>query len=542
MRILQDIGRSRKTLHAKLFIYMLILTALLLLAIFAGLFSVGTLDNTQKEIHDTLDLQMEFLCQDIEDYFLTLAVTGVQLSEDVTELIEDYLENQHITLNDLNNSEADINAVQEALFEPLKQKLLQTDCSGAFIMLDATVNSKIEGAQHSKSGLYLQISGFEFPDTSILLFRGNSQISKHHGVMPHRKWRLEFDAALFPNYDEVISGAKLPLESSYKITDLFILPGTSEEALLVAVPLIGENGMVYGICGFEISQSYFKIEHAQPTKLSHLACIMAKDEGGKIDLSKGLNCGVSGGYYLEPTGELLYNNSKSGLLTFEGDQLSYVGVIKKVKLCQQSDDFLLAIMIPRSDYASEVTGNIVQIAIFIALLLFFGIICCLYFTHKFLSPILSGLKSMKGGNFNDIEKTNVPEIDDLFDFLAKKDREHEAELRQLEDKNRDVENEYAKAQTKIAQLADKKSDQIDMDIYKMFLKNLHTLTPREREIFDYYLQGKNAKEIHAHIGVSENTVKFHNKNIYSKLGVSSRKQLLQYAKLMSKQEDETLKD
>ena len=71
----------------------------------------------------------------------------------------------------------------------------------------------------------------------------------------------------------------------------------------------------------------------------------------------------------------------------------------------------------------------------------------------------------------------------------------------------------------------------------MFLSNLHTLTPREREIFALYLEGKTAKEIHILLGVNENTVKFHNKNIYSKLGVASRKQLLQYATLMKQQEE-----
>ena len=39
-------------------------------------------------------------------------------------------------------------------------------------------------------------------------------------------------------------------------------------------------------------------------------------------------------------------------------------------------------------------------------------------------------------------------------------------------------------------------------------------------------------EILAILGVTENTLKFHNKNIYNKLGVSSRKQLLRYATLL----------
>ena len=34
------------------------------------------------------------------------------------------------------------------------------------------------------------------------------------------------------------------------------------------------------------------------------------------------------------------------------------------------------------------------------------------------------------------------------------------------------------------------------------------------------------------LGIKENTFKFHNKNIYQKLGVSSRKELMRYATLM----------
>ena len=56
-------------------------------------------------------------------------------------------------------------------------------------------------------------------------------------------------------------------------------------------------------------------------------------------------------------------------------------------------------------------------------------------------------------------------------------------------------------------------------------------------IFNLYLEGKNAKEIIAILGVTENTLKVHNKNIYNKLGVSSRKQLLRYATLMKQQEE-----
>lgn len=55
------------------------------------------------------------------------------------------------------------------------------------------------------------------------------------------------------------------------------------------------------------------------------------------------------------------------------------------------------------------------------------------------------------------------------------------------------------------------------------------LTPTERIIYDFYLEGKSTKDIMADLDIKENTLKYHNKNIYGKLGVSSRKQLVMIA-------------
>ena len=62
-----------------------------------------------------------------------------------------------------------------------------------------------------------------------------------------------------------------------------------------------------------------------------------------------------------------------------------------------------------------------------------------------------------------------------------------------------------------------------------FLTRVDTLTPTERCIYDYYLEKKTTKEILELLNIKENTLKFHNKNIYSKLEVSSRKELISIA-------------
>lgn len=68
-----------------------------------------------------------------------------------------------------------------------------------------------------------------------------------------------------------------------------------------------------------------------------------------------------------------------------------------------------------------------------------------------------------------------------------------------------------------------------------FLSHLHKLTPSENRIYHYYLNGKATKEIMKELNITENTLKYHNKNIYSKLGVSSRKKLVEIAAELKKQ-------
>jgi len=68
---------------------------------------------------------------------------------------------------------------------------------------------------------------------------------------------------------------------------------------------------------------------------------------------------------------------------------------------------------------------------------------------------------------------------------------------------------------------------------KFIVEQLPHLTPSERAIYDLYLAGKSTKEVLKEMNIVENTLKFHNKNLYGKLGVSSRKQLIEFAKAIN---------
>lgn len=58
--------------------------------------------------------------------------------------------------------------------------------------------------------------------------------------------------------------------------------------------------------------------------------------------------------------------------------------------------------------------------------------------------------------------------------------------------------------------------------------SIDRLSIREKEVFDLITKGKSNKEISDELNISVNTVKFHLKNIYEKLNIKSRKEVLSY--------------
>lgn len=79
----------------------------------------------------------------------------------------------------------------------------------------------------------------------------------------------------------------------------------------------------------------------------------------------------------------------------------------------------------------------------------------------------------------------------------------------------------------------KREADVDEEEYKRFLECLATLTRKEKEILDLYVKGYSSKDILETLNITDNTLKYHNRNIYSKLGVKSRKQLLMYMTLLN---------
>ena len=130
---------------------------------------------------------------------------------------------------------------------------------------------------------------------------------------------------------------------------------------------------------------------------------------------------------------------------------------------------------------------------------------CWFVDRKCIVPLLTAIDAIKSGA---ARRTNIQEIDDLLEFMTGNDS------------GKDGAGNNAPGRD------------LDMSGFYEFKENISTLSKAEKGIFDLYMQGRSAPEIAELLYISINTVKTHNKNIYRKLNVSSRKALMVYIQMM----------
>lgn len=511
--------KKHNSLQRKLFGYMLILVTILICMLAVFLFLLGRFETTSKETAETLSMQAEVFDRDISSYYDTIIAKSVNLSEQAASSAEKYLKKNNITFDSLDNSVYHIENMESQFMDLLSQALLRSNCSGAFIMLNC---SRTAADKNSKAGVYIQkdILGSNTPD-ALLLYRGTASVGKSKGIMPHRKWKLEFKKDGFPNYDVIFDRNPHKKECLCRITDIIVLPGMSERIMLVVMPIKNTYGELFGICGFEVSESFFKAAHAQPTTLPHLTCIFSRKTDNAVDCDEGLACGIENGYFCPPKGLLKEKNIGHGLKELKNEYGSYVGVSADLPLCIENNDYEITIMLPKKDYTRNQFAEFMQIALIVLLLGLASVLLCTQFSKRYIVPVISALNRLKQSEL-DAERSNIAEIDDIFDYIAEKSKAYRQSIEALKHENET-------AQSTIEKIKYNRKNEISPDDYEYFAQGLKTLTSAERNIFNMYLEGKNIRQIAEENNIKEATVKFHNHNIYDKLGVTSKKELLRFA-------------
>ena len=180
---------------------------------------------------------------------------------------------------------------------------------------------------------------------------------------------------------------------------------------------------------------------------------------------------------------------------------------------------------PEEDFKSITRGALPIWVISIASLLVLSFFLSFYISKRYISPVADALDKIKTNNYSTIPKINISEIDDLIEYLAKQDEEREALNQELQKTKELVQKSAAP------------EDPPNLSGYQQFVQNIKTLSAAEQAVFNLYIEGYTAKEITQRLCLSINTIKTHNRHIYQKLNVTSRKELMVYVQMMINREE-----
>ena len=534
------------SMRRRLMIYLFTIIVFFALLIVILLLLFGAITPIGYEIERALDNQLKNSANLLERQGNDQAAYALDFSQQITEAVRNELTDAGITFDQLRNHPDALESMQNKLFEIVSSHMLLTPCSGAFCFLNTTVNDTLP--DKSYSGLYLKFANLYAENTihnDVCLFRGFPTVAREKNMNLHSTWQLETQAEAFPEIDGLMSGKSGNLSESWFLTSVYHLPDTWESVRFLCIPVLDPDGVTIGVCGFEISSLYFSLSHkTMGSGQAHIFCALLTEES---DHYAGQVAGNQSGYFplVENT---FFLDDRKPLTIFHSGNTKFIGKIQKLKI--GTTPHLVAVMLPATEYQALIRTAQLKIAAFLFIAFLATLVSVLWCSKKYVAPILQGLEQIKTSTDRAQGESHVLEIEDLFAFLAEQDRAHEATLsslqqerleaqsrqERLQSKLEQASNDLGSAQAEIARLAYSRKQEIDPDDFQYFWEGISQLTPTERKVFDLYLEGKNAKEILAILGVTENTLKFHNKNIYNKLGVSSRKQLLRYATLLKQQE------
>lgn len=530
--LFEEIGPLRKnglSLQHRSFVFYIIFLFAVMSGLFLILFSTGTFSVGLKECKVFLKNELGHIAGDISRDFGALSVEGIALSKRLTEQIEKRLGADNLTPGELKKNPRLLEPILSDSVELLIAALEKNKSSGVFLTLDATVNPALLGAEHSRAGLFfknMEPNVINLSSPTIRFLRGPASIARQKDFYILPQWQMEFTVEpgdFFFTAMNIATGSDLALSRLYYWNPSCSLAGDYEQAMLLCVPLIASDGTIIGVCGFEVSAMLFKLKNIPDnTTYTRTFAMLATMHGNALNASQAL---YAGNYAVTPSqmyGSMSFKKLENNLSIYTApDDVIYYGLHQTVNLYPKNAAFsenqwALAVLIPEQDLSAYIMGQNRRILILLLTLFVLSIGLAALFSHRNIEPVVGALEMVKDNQVSKYKKTNIHEIDDLLAFLAARD---------------ESENTSAQPDNTTKSSA----------LFNAFVKNIKSLSPAERGVFNLYMEGYTAQEITKILCLSINTIKTHNKRIYTKLNVSSRKELLVFVKMM-KEKDGILDD
>ena len=491
-------------MERRLFLYWLIMVLAVMTAVFVVLIVAGVFSNDAGKLGGTLSVQQKNTTMTFNKLIDTLNAQNLALSEQITREVSDVLETEERTFKDLDNNPELITRIEERMCFYLQTIVRSRSCSGAYFILDATTNTEALGADRSRMGLYLRsgnVGTDGMANQYITFFRGVADVARKENIQMHNRWNLEFDIDNVPGYEILMDfdGRRI-LDSCY-LSNRVTLSGTWEQVVLLSIPVVLE-GKVRGVCGVELSELFFNMVFPSvESPYGNMVTVVAPIADKRL-LLDGAISGKTDGTYFTTDGTLLIKNGEHYKTYSDGSRTYFGNHIVIPKAVDGRSDLTLVTLVPEISYQSSVAKNrtfwLCGGLGFLVLML----LAAMFLTRRFMLPIQKQIRALKDQKEPQEESNSgIIEIDELLAYMYARQAKPDEESKMPPGME---------------------------ELFFDFARRVETLTPMERTVLQYYINGFSVNEIAEKEFISLSTVRKHNSNINRKLGVSTREELLLY--------------
>jgi len=418
---------KNKSLRVKIMIPQFLLLFVEFSLLFICIIGLGLLQNIRSNEYHKLETTLSNRTNELQRVFNLLSINSLLVVDKI---------------NDKFSSSVDDKFLYD-IFPDILNSTEYLNVSGAFVILD-----KNSTDENLKTAIYIRDTNVEVvkKDYTDILYRiGPHSIAYDNQIKLDSLWSYNMDFTQLVEsesndfYTKHFNTAKYiktePIDLYGYWSDSFKLSNLDREIITFTVPLINNQGEIYGVYGIELSEDLIlnKLPTAEIPYVNSVYMLYKTNEKNNISVNKILHTGAYfdvinsdkyKSFHLQATKE---HEKLHSIKTNIGNELDLYCMVEELELYSpnsyfKSDNWNLACLVPKSELFS-VSNRIVKVILLaFAIAIILGIIGIVFSGEMFVRPIRILVKKVKNINPKspqNLKKIGVLEIDELSNAIEK---------------------------------------------------------------------------------------------------------------------------
>lgn len=432
-------GEVKSRMMVRLMRPMLLLVVLQLVTFFAILVIGGEFSYVRQYAYSTLGEKTQNRRNYIQNEFQQKIPYVRDSSDKINSLIAGILAQQNASISDLQTDKELSRLIMESSVDSLVELLRRSMVNDVYLILE-TGNLYSDGSNNAKASLYLRDldtmtdAGYE----DLLMETGFSFISQKFGIMLDSGWTLHFE----PDPEDMVNYGfyYTPLQTAHRDSTssqdnlgywsgFSSISPRSSASMKYSVPLIAEDGTVYGILGIGLTESTILANLPSNDFINETACYVLGHSTAKDQFTIVTHSGASFSWLVGNTDTLQVSDMLvEDVFDFDVDsEVELAGSIKYINLYNQespyaAEQWAVISVADRASVLRPLTSLVRTLIISAIVSVLVSVIVVILSCLQVVKPITGIIKTMNSKQeYNKVirfQPSNIDEIDRMTDAIT----------------------------------------------------------------------------------------------------------------------------